>query len=292
MREVLVVFQDVEDPRWDNAKRHDLHETLVVALLTMLTGGRTCINMEDSGREREEWLRQFLTFENGIPSHDTFSRLFRKLDPAGLQKTLLRLAQDWADELGDVVAVDGKALRWSFETASRGPRNPRTLGTGARSPTAPVQRMDETCAIVSREWPLEENEFQRRQPKANTTLPSPDLQDMGNEVVVYILPHEISTEFSIDFSFCFLKQLLRLAFMIQSPPTSPYPSQGNQRHCHTHTVSNQAIAKDDRGNEVPSQVADHADYSTMEQEREVHRQLRPEKEKGHLDLPPLKHPEQ
>ena len=97
----------------------------MLALLAMLTSGRTCVDMEDFGREREERLRQYLTLENGIPSHDTFSRLFRKLDPAGLQRALLRLAQDWADELGDVVAVDGKALRRSFETASE--RSPTHL---------------------------------------------------------------------------------------------------------------------------------------------------------------------
>ncbi len=125
MRELLVVFQDVEDPRRGNAKRHDLHETLTLALLAMLVGGRTCVDMEDFGREREEWLRRFLTLAHGIPSHDTFSRLFRNLDPAGLRKALLRLAQDWADDLGDVVAVDGKALRRSFETASE--RSPTHL---------------------------------------------------------------------------------------------------------------------------------------------------------------------
>ena len=68
---------------------------------------------------------RFLTLENGIPSHDTFSRLFARLDPAGLQKALLRLAQDWADRLGNVVAVDGKALRPSFEDASE--RSPTHL---------------------------------------------------------------------------------------------------------------------------------------------------------------------
>ena len=125
MRELLFIFQDVEEPRRGNAKRHDLHEMLVLALVAMLTSGRTCVDMEDFGREREEWLRQYLTLENGIPSHDTFSRLFRKLDPAGLQRALLRLAQDWADELGDVAAVDGKALRRSFETASE--RSPTHL---------------------------------------------------------------------------------------------------------------------------------------------------------------------
>ena len=59
MRELLFVFQDVEGPRRDNAKRHDLHDILVVALLTVLTGGRTCVDMEDLGHQREEWLRQY-----------------------------------------------------------------------------------------------------------------------------------------------------------------------------------------------------------------------------------------
>ena len=49
MREILSIFQDVEDPRSGNARRHDLHETLAIALLSMLTGGRTCVDMEDLG---------------------------------------------------------------------------------------------------------------------------------------------------------------------------------------------------------------------------------------------------
>ena len=108
-----------------NAKLHDLHEALVLALLSMLAGGRTCVDMEDFGCGAESWLRTFLTLANGIPSHDTFSRLFRLVDPAGLQRALLRLAQDWADRLGEVVAVDGKALRRSFEDGSE--RSPTHL---------------------------------------------------------------------------------------------------------------------------------------------------------------------
>ena len=59
-----------------------------------------------------------MTLENGIPNHDTFSWVFKLLVPSGLQKTLLRLAQNWADRLGRMVAVDGKVLRQSFEKAS------------------------------------------------------------------------------------------------------------------------------------------------------------------------------
>ena len=91
----------------------------------MLAGGRTCVDMEDYGCACEAWLREFMTLENGIPSHDTFSRVFQLLAPSGLQKTLLGLAQNWADRLGGVVAVDGKVLRQSFEKASE--RSPTHL---------------------------------------------------------------------------------------------------------------------------------------------------------------------
>ena len=125
MREILSIFQEVEDPRSGNAKRHDLNELLTIALLSMLSGGRTCVDMEDYGCACEAWLREFMTLENGIPSHDTFSRVFQLLAPSGLQKTLLGLAQNWADRLGGVVAVDGKVLRQSFEKASE--RSPTHL---------------------------------------------------------------------------------------------------------------------------------------------------------------------
>ena len=107
------------------APGHDLNELLAIAPLSMLSGGRTCVDMEDYGCACEAWLREFMMLENGIPSHDTFSRVFQLLAPSGLQKTLLRLAQNWADRLGEVVAVDSKVLRQSFEKASE--RSPTHL---------------------------------------------------------------------------------------------------------------------------------------------------------------------
>ena len=116
--EFLIVFQDVGGTRGGATPAPRPHEMLVLALLAMLTSGRACVDMEDFGCEREERPREFLTPENGIPSHDTFSRLFRKLDQTGLQRALLRLSPGRADGIGDMVAVDGKALRRSFGTAS------------------------------------------------------------------------------------------------------------------------------------------------------------------------------
>ena len=81
--------------------------------------------MEDYGSVREPWLRDFMTLPNGIPSHDTFSRLFRMLDPAGLRRRCCAWSRDWVDCLGEVLAVDGKAPRRSFENASE--RSPTHL---------------------------------------------------------------------------------------------------------------------------------------------------------------------
>ena len=76
MDEVGAVFGDLEDPRTGNAKRHALHEILVIAVCTVLCGGETCADMTLFGRSKRAFLEEFLTLEHGIPSHDTISRDF------------------------------------------------------------------------------------------------------------------------------------------------------------------------------------------------------------------------
>ena len=77
-------FEDLEDPRTGNAGRHDLLEILMIALCTVLSGGQTAVDMSIFAREKETFLREFLKLEHGPPSHDTFSRVFRLLDPRWL----------------------------------------------------------------------------------------------------------------------------------------------------------------------------------------------------------------
>ncbi len=72
-------FSDLADPREDNT-RHDLHEILLIALCARLCGGEDCSDMALFGRSKEVFLRQVLKLKHGVPSHDTFSRLFRHLD--------------------------------------------------------------------------------------------------------------------------------------------------------------------------------------------------------------------
>ena len=108
------IFRDVPDPRADNA-RHDLVDVLVIALAAVLCGAEGCADMAEFGCAKENLLRRFLRLEHGIPSHDTFSRVFRLLDPKAFEPVFRRFMAEFAEELRGVVAVDGKALRGAFE---------------------------------------------------------------------------------------------------------------------------------------------------------------------------------
>lgn len=117
MEEFVACFAEVTDPRRDNA-RHNLHEILLIALCTMLTGGKDCSDMALFGEIKEPFLRQFLRLRHGIPSHDTFSRVFRLLDPVPFEACFTRFMQRFAETLQGVVAIDGKTLRRSFDRAA------------------------------------------------------------------------------------------------------------------------------------------------------------------------------
>ena len=117
MNELADVFADLEDPRAANARRHSLHDILVIALCAMVCGGQTCTDMELFGHAKREFLQSFLKLENGIPSHDTFSRVLGKLDPEAFQGWFLGFMEQFAQGVQGVVAVDGKTLRRSYDRA-------------------------------------------------------------------------------------------------------------------------------------------------------------------------------
>jgi predicted transposase YbfD/YdcC len=118
MERFVSCFAELEDPREDNA-RHNLHEILVIALCAMLCGAEDCSDMALFGRAKQVFLRQFLQLRHGIPSHDTFSRVFRLLDPAQFHACFLRFMEDFAATAQGVIAIDGKALRRSFDRAAK-----------------------------------------------------------------------------------------------------------------------------------------------------------------------------
>jgi predicted transposase YbfD/YdcC len=109
-------FSSLVDPR-KNQAQHDLTEMLFVALLATLCGATTCCDIALFGQAKEALLRTILVLENGIPSHDTFSRVFRILDPNSFEKIFRRFTKAFATttKIKGVVALDGKALRRAYE---------------------------------------------------------------------------------------------------------------------------------------------------------------------------------
>ena len=111
-------WEGLEDPRSGNAALHDFHELLMIALCCVLCGGQGAVDMAVFAEAKEPFLRSFLTLANGLPSHDTFSRLFRNLDPDQFRESFQRFMAQFSGQLQGVVAIDGKVLRGSFDRAS------------------------------------------------------------------------------------------------------------------------------------------------------------------------------
>src|SRR3954454_16951654 len=114
-----VLCGDLPDPRTGNATRHNLLEVLTIALVASICGAVSgCVDFADFGRDRERLFREFLTLENGLPSHDTFSRMFRLLDPAAFTACFARFLDGLGEDGRGVLAIDGKTLRRSFDRAA------------------------------------------------------------------------------------------------------------------------------------------------------------------------------
>ena len=107
-------FSSIDDPRMDRTKEHLLSEILLIALCAMLCGAEGFVDFQDFGKARREWLRSFLELPGGIPSHDTFRRVFAMLDPKAFSDCFRNWTQSLRTAIGaEIVAIDGKTLRRS-----------------------------------------------------------------------------------------------------------------------------------------------------------------------------------
>jgi predicted transposase YbfD/YdcC len=112
-------FEKLTDPRMERTRRHSLLDIIILAVCATLGNADGWADIERCGKAKLDFFRSFLELPNGIPSHDTFGRVFALLDPAPLMACI----QQWLDALGtavagEVVAIDGKTLRGSFDTAA------------------------------------------------------------------------------------------------------------------------------------------------------------------------------
>jgi predicted transposase YbfD/YdcC len=109
-------FASLTDPRVERCRIHVLAEIVTIALCGLLCGADDWVAIEAFGQGKEVWLRTFLTLPGGIPSHDTFGRVFARLDPDEFRQCFLAWVQTVVGEVGEqVVAVDGKTLRGSHD---------------------------------------------------------------------------------------------------------------------------------------------------------------------------------
>ena len=131
---LIDTFGEIPDPRRGNAQRHELLDILAIALVASVCGAESCVDFAEFGEDREALLREFLSLKNGLPSHDTFSRVFRLLDPAAFARSFETFVDDLGAAGDGVLAIDGKTLRRSFDRAAgRSPLHVVTaFGTGAR----------------------------------------------------------------------------------------------------------------------------------------------------------------
>jgi predicted transposase YbfD/YdcC len=112
-------FEGLSDPRIERTKLHKLIDIVMIAICAVICGADDWVEVAMFGEAKESWFRTFLELANGVPSHDTFTRVFARLDPEQFRACFLRIMRAISEiSQGQVVAIDGKRLRGSLDTAA------------------------------------------------------------------------------------------------------------------------------------------------------------------------------
>ncbi len=113
VRDLETIFRHVEDPRVERTKRHRLGDIIIVAICGVLCGAEGWGEIEEFGKAKEVWFTDLLDLPNGIPSHDTFGRVFALIDPKQFEASFVQWVQGISETVKWVIALDGKTLRRS-----------------------------------------------------------------------------------------------------------------------------------------------------------------------------------
>jgi predicted transposase YbfD/YdcC len=109
------IFEAIEDPRVERTKHHQLIDIIIIAILGVLCGADGWVDIESFGKTKEMWLKTFLDLPNGIPSHDTFGRVFARINPQQFESCFLTWVESITEKIHGVIAIDGKTLRRSHD---------------------------------------------------------------------------------------------------------------------------------------------------------------------------------
>jgi len=110
----LSYFSEMKDPRVDRTKRHLLNDIMFITIAAVLSGAETWNTIEEYGKAKKEWLESILELPEGIPSHDTFGRVFAALDSEKFEDIFIRWIKSIQDNTeGEIVSIDGKTIRGS-----------------------------------------------------------------------------------------------------------------------------------------------------------------------------------
>ncbi len=108
-------FATIDDPRIDRTKDHALLDIILITLCAVICGADGWVDVEEFGKAKRDWLATFLALPNGIPSHDTFGRVFARIDPQQFQHSFLQWVQALQQVHGQLIAIDGKTHRGSHD---------------------------------------------------------------------------------------------------------------------------------------------------------------------------------
>jgi predicted transposase YbfD/YdcC len=117
---IIKHFSSIPDPRINRKKLHKLDDIFFITLCAVICGANDWVSIEIFGKAKEAWFTKVLELEHGIPSHDTFGNVFAVIDTEQFSGCFSRWAADLADlSDGEIIAIDGKCLRRSMDTASK-----------------------------------------------------------------------------------------------------------------------------------------------------------------------------